>query len=429
MPAPFQFKIVKTPVVNALVVKGPTGATGPAGPPGGSGVLDYLSLNDSGLAEEMRIASQDGRLEYFPASGGSVKEIAVLNDLANYVQTSVMQAYAQPLDSDLTAIAALSTTSYGRNLLTLANQAALQAAVGATGGTWGSITGTLASQTDLQSALDAKASLSGTTFTGQVTNSKAGTASSPALLVTGTPFAGTGTTSFPQVYVAQSTATASTTLNTAGTAIGVNIAGSQDFCNFLVNGTSRFKLDSFGNQTNPNGSITVGAAIACASFFRFTSGSLILPTTNGIIVRDSSNTDFAGVFAFGGVTASFPALKKSGTTLQARLGDDSGFAPFAAASVTIGSGTAITRVLSATASLDFGSIAANSYADLTLTVTGAAVGDTVAIGVVNGSVPADVSFFAWVNATNTVTVRAANNSSTTARDPASGTFRATVTQF
>lgn len=36
----------------------------------------------------------------------------------------------QPLDSDLTAIAALATTSYGRSLLTLANQAALQAAVG-----------------------------------------------------------------------------------------------------------------------------------------------------------------------------------------------------------------------------------------------------------------------------------------------------------
>lgn len=33
----------------------------------------------------------------------------------------------QPLDSDLTAIAALSTTTYGRSLLTLANQAALEA--------------------------------------------------------------------------------------------------------------------------------------------------------------------------------------------------------------------------------------------------------------------------------------------------------------
>lgn len=37
------------------------------------------------------------------------------------------QAASQPLDSDLTSIAGLSTTSYGRGLLTLANQAALQA--------------------------------------------------------------------------------------------------------------------------------------------------------------------------------------------------------------------------------------------------------------------------------------------------------------
>ena len=36
----------------------------------------------------------------------------------------------QPEDADLTAIAALATTAYGRNLLTLANQAALKAATG-----------------------------------------------------------------------------------------------------------------------------------------------------------------------------------------------------------------------------------------------------------------------------------------------------------
>ncbi len=36
----------------------------------------------------------------------------------------------QPLDSDLTAIAALATTAYGRALLTLANTAALKAATG-----------------------------------------------------------------------------------------------------------------------------------------------------------------------------------------------------------------------------------------------------------------------------------------------------------
>lgn len=41
-----------------------------------------------------------------------------------------MAAYSQPLDSDLTAIAALSTTSYGRAFLALADQAALQALLG-----------------------------------------------------------------------------------------------------------------------------------------------------------------------------------------------------------------------------------------------------------------------------------------------------------
>lgn len=45
--------------------------------------------------------------------------------------TAAVVAYAQPLDSDLTSIAALTTTSYGRGLLTLADAAALTAALSA----------------------------------------------------------------------------------------------------------------------------------------------------------------------------------------------------------------------------------------------------------------------------------------------------------
>lgn len=41
-----------------------------------------------------------------------------------------LAAYAQPLDSDLTSIAALSTTAYGRGLLALADQAALRTEAG-----------------------------------------------------------------------------------------------------------------------------------------------------------------------------------------------------------------------------------------------------------------------------------------------------------
>ncbi len=93
------------------------------------------------------------------------------------------------------------------------------------------------------------------------------------------------------------------------------------------------------------------------------------------------------------------------------------------------SGTVVATILSATATLDFPSIAANSFADLTLTVTGAVSGDTVIANPIAGSAITDVSYDAWVSASNTVTVRATNNSSTTARDPASGTFRATVIRF
>ena len=53
--------------------------------------------------------------------------------LVQYLPTAALTADSvayQPLDSDLTAIAALATTAYGRGLLALANQAALKSATG-----------------------------------------------------------------------------------------------------------------------------------------------------------------------------------------------------------------------------------------------------------------------------------------------------------
>ena len=51
--------------------------------------------------------------------------------LVDYIpSTAVAAVNYQPEDADLTAIAALATTPFGRGLLTLANQAALKAAVG-----------------------------------------------------------------------------------------------------------------------------------------------------------------------------------------------------------------------------------------------------------------------------------------------------------
>lgn len=80
--------------------------------------------------------------------------------------------------------------------------------------------------------------------------------------------------------------------------------------------------------------------------------------------------------------------------------------------------------LSASATLNFGNTAAGAISDLTVTVTGAAVGDVVSIGA--PSIPDKGTYFGYVSATNTVTVRFANNDLTTAKDPSSGTFKVKV---
>lgn len=85
-----------------------------------------------------------------------------------------------------------------------------------------------------------------------------------------------------------------------------------------------------------------------------------------------------------------------------------------------GSGATITKVLTATASLDFPSISAATQADLTITVTGAAVGDEV-IMALPAAPTAGLVFNAFVSATNTVTVRASNITGSPI-NPAAATF-------
>lgn len=81
-------------------------------------------------------------------------------------------------------------------------------------------------------------------------------------------------------------------------------------------------------------------------------------------------------------------------------------------------------VLTATAALDFASIASTASADLTITVAGAAVGDSVSVGL-PAAPTAGLIFMGFVSAANTVTVRASNITAG-AVDAASATYRATV---
>ena len=72
-----------------------------------------------------------------------------------------------------------------------------------------------------------------------------------------------------------------------------------------------------------------------------------------------------------------------------------------------GSGSTVTEITAATASLNFPSISAVSQADLTITVSGAAVGDYVVLSL-PAAPTAGLVFNAFVSSANTVTVRATN---------------------
>jgi hypothetical protein len=152
--------------------------------------------------------------------------------------------------------------------------------------------------------------------------------------------------------------------------------------------------------------------LAVDSFRIDEAGGTIYPLT----VQGSSNSGLPlGAIAFSGDVTLTP-LSGNSAVLNgpAKLG-------------STGS-TPILKVLSATAALNFPSTLSRVSADLTITLTGAALGDCVWLGVPNGSVTADAVFSAWVSAADTVKVRFYNGNAG-AQDPASGTFRVSVVQF
>jgi len=182
-----------------------------------------------------------------------------------------------------------------------------------------------------------------------------------------------------------------------------------------------------------------GISNVAGGLFSFAAGRRAKTNHAGAFVwGDSTDFDFnssaANEFAAratGGVrlvTAIDGAGAPTKTFSISNAGDVTVQGNVAAQTLTVGGGTPVASVLSTPGTLDFPATPAQTSSDLTITVAGAAVGDTVALGAPNGSVLADSSFSAWVSAADTVTVRF-NNYSAGAQDPASGTFRATVIRF
>lgn len=98
-----------------------------------------------------------------------------------------------------------------------------------------------------------------------------------------------------------------------------------------------------------------------------------------------------------------------------------------AGELTFNSGSTIKKVLTATATIDFTSIAAGATQEQTITVTGAATGDTVELGLPS-TLDAGLMATGYVSAADTVKIRLFNTTGG-AIDPASATYRAKVTKF
>lgn len=93
--------------------------------------------------------------------------------------------------------------------------------------------------------------------------------------------------------------------------------------------------------------------------------------------------------------------------------------------------TELAPILKGSTTFDFASIASNTSATTTITVTGAAVGDPVALGrptpTGTGAVT-ELTFEAFVSATDTVTLNVVN-ATTGAADLASATYNVVVFKF
>ncbi len=298
-----------------------------------------------------------------------------------------LSATYQPLDGDLTAIAALSTTAFGRALLTLLDAAAMRTAAGL---------GTLATQSGTFSGTSSGTNTGDQDLSGYAT--KAGTLAQFAA-TTSAQLAGVlsdETGSGSAVFSASPTLTgtvmvaAITATGLITTATGVNVTA-------MVLGNLTFTTNYGGA-----GNVVISAG-----------------ETGGAGIRLGNNVmSFCPTYTLGWRSSSDLSVGSVDTTLTRS----------AAGKIALNSSAGVSKILTATATLDFSSTNAATASDLTITVTGAVLGDTVFLGVPNGSQQTGGVWYAWVSASDTVTVRYYNGDASS-HDPASGTFRVAVMQF
>lgn len=227
-------------------------------------------------------------------------------------------------------------------------------------------------------------------------------------------------------------------VNATGTenvAIGgsVGASGTPNTSNVLIGAAAGFAITTSNNTMVGDfagGSVTSGANNTYLGRFR---GTGFETSSNQIFLSDGSQNvrmRFNGAFGMIGSTTDDGSNRELQITGQLGV-TDTVVAPrmreTAITSSLVGTtsdGTHYAATLSASATLDFPNTSNGSESDLTITVTGAADGDVVALGVPSASAT-EGSYHAFVSSANTVTVRFVNHKGSSV-NPASGTFKVLV---
>lgn len=239
------------------------------------------------------------------------------------------------------------------------------------------------------------------------------------------------------VTVVQAATTIGSNISTDGTVsvTGLTTMGNASstqlsvFNNAYFGATATSSFSSTGALTLTNaltyGGVTLSNAVTGT-------GNMVLsasPTLTGTVVGASQT--LSGTLGVTGLSslgqASTTSFSNTGT---AYFGGTATSTFSSAGALTIAGGTAITKHLSATASLDFPIIGASSCQSLTITVAGAADGDTASLGVPTALANASSTFAVtgFVSAANTVTARICQVATSASSDPAAATVRADVWQ-
>lgn len=164
-----------------------------------------------------------------------------------------------------------------------------------------------------------------------------------------------------------------------------------------------------------NGSGTVSAAVVRVDYAPYPTGTA---SSNMFFRGDDTWGSFAG-------TVRTTSLSTDGTAGSTAVITNASLV--AAAMFQLQNQITALTPLSASAVLDFGLTAGGATTDLTVTVTGAALGKVVNLGVPNASTATNSSYSAWVSAADTVTVRFLVTG-ITGKDPVSGTFTVQVSK-